>query len=76
MARSRRLSRRGAGLCGASGTGKSVLTRTILGLVRKQRGTIQVFGQDLDELSARERVAMEQRWGVLFSKARSFPRSR
>jgi phospholipid/cholesterol/gamma-HCH transport system ATP-binding protein len=60
------------GFVGASGTGKSVLTRTILGLIRKQRGTIEVFGQDLDELSARERVAVERRWGVLFQQGALF----
>jgi phospholipid/cholesterol/gamma-HCH transport system ATP-binding protein len=60
------------GFVGASGTGKSVLTRTILGLVRKQRGTIEVFGQDVDALSARERVAVERRWGVLFQQGALF----
>ncbi|MBV9246690.1 MAG: ABC transporter ATP-binding protein [Methylobacteriaceae bacterium] len=60
------------GFVGASGTGKSVLTRTILGLVPKQRGTIEVFGNDLDRLSARQRIAMERRWGVLFQHGALF----
>ena len=38
------------GFVGGSGTGKSVLTRTILGLVKKRAGTIEVFGRNLDEL--------------------------
>ena len=40
------------GFVGASGQGKSVLTRTILGLVPKRAGTIEVFGENLDELVA------------------------
>ena len=36
------------GFVGGSGTGKSVLTRTILGLIRKRSGLIEIFGADLD----------------------------
>lgn len=54
------------GFVGGSGQGKSVLTRTILGLVPKREGKIEVFGQDRDALSLAERRALEQRWGVLF----------
>src|SRR5688572_28696305 len=42
------------GFVGASGQGKSVLTRAILGLVPKRAGAIEVLGQNLDELSASE----------------------
>ena len=52
------------GFVGGSGTGKSVLMRAILGLVNKRAGQIQVFGQDLDALTARERQAVERRSGV------------
>jgi phospholipid/cholesterol/gamma-HCH transport system ATP-binding protein len=54
------------GFVGGSGQGKSVLTRAILGLVRKQAGTIEVFGEDLDQVSARAHRAIERRWGVMF----------
>lgn len=54
------------GLVGASGGGKSVLTRSIIGLLPKWSGTIEVFGRDLDKLEERERQAIERRWGVLF----------
>src|SRR5918993_1302092 len=54
------------GFVGASGTGKSVLTRAILGLVPKRAGTIEVFGENVDELSLASRKAIERRWGVLF----------
>ena len=60
------------GFVGGSGTGKSVLTRTILGLVQKQGGTIEVFGQDLDKLSRAEHRAVERRWGVLFQQGALF----
>ena len=54
------------GVIGASGSGKSVLARTILGLVPKRGGVIEIFGQDVDTLPARERRTMEQRFGVMF----------
>jgi phospholipid/cholesterol/gamma-HCH transport system ATP-binding protein len=54
------------GLVGASGGGKSVLTRSLIGLLPKWRGSIEVFGQDLDKIEERERQAIERRWGVLF----------
>ncbi|WP_425353776.1 ABC transporter ATP-binding protein [Ancylobacter gelatini] len=60
------------GFVGASGGGKSVLTRTILGLVPKRSGTVEVFGQDLDTLNFAERRALEQRWGVLFQQGALF----
>ncbi len=60
------------GFVGASGAGKSVLTRTILGLVKKQAGTIEVFGQDLDALDPAQRRLTERRWGVLFQQGALF----
>ena len=60
------------GFVGGSGTGKSVLTRAILGLVNKRAGQIQVFGQDLDALTPRERQAVERRCGVLFQQGALF----
>jgi phospholipid/cholesterol/gamma-HCH transport system ATP-binding protein len=60
------------GCVGASGTGKSVLTRAILGLVPKRAGTIEVFGENLDELSLIERRSIERRWGVLFQQGALF----
>ncbi len=60
------------GFVGASGTGKSVLMRTILDLVPKRAGTIEVFGEDLDALSETERRRVERRWGVLFQMGALF----
>src|SRR3954449_8825869 len=53
------------GFVGGSGQGKSVLTRTILGLIPKRAGTIEVFGQSLDHLSVAAWRALERRMGVL-----------
>ena len=60
------------GFVGGSGTGKSVLTRTILGLVHKKAGKIDVLGQDLDLLRDEARRALERRWGVLFQHGALF----
>jgi len=60
------------GFVGTSGGGKSVLTRTILGLVPKRSGLVEVFGENLDDLKERERSAMERRWGVLFQQGALF----
>jgi phospholipid/cholesterol/gamma-HCH transport system ATP-binding protein len=60
------------GFVGGSGAGKSVLMRTIIGLVPRQGGTIEVFGLDLAGVGDRERRASERRWGVLFQQGALF----
>ncbi len=60
------------GLVGASGAGKSVLMRTLIGLVRQRAGTIEVFGRDLAGTRGVERRAIERRWGVLFQQGALF----
>jgi phospholipid/cholesterol/gamma-HCH transport system ATP-binding protein len=60
------------GFVGGSGQGKSVLTRTVLGLLPKRSGSIEVFGEDLDQLSPASRQAVERRWGVLFQQGALF----
>jgi phospholipid/cholesterol/gamma-HCH transport system ATP-binding protein len=60
------------GFVGASGGGKSVLTRTILGLLPKVGGTVEVFGRDRDELTPEEETELEQRFGVLFQNGALF----
>ncbi len=60
------------GFVGASGAGKSVLTRTILGLLPKRAGTIEVDGRDLDAMTPGERGRVERDWGVLFQQGALF----
>jgi len=60
------------GIVGGSGTGKSVLLRTIIGLNPALAGSIRVFGHDLAALNFSERRAMERRWGVLFQNGALF----
>ena len=66
--------RRGEILCvvGGSGTGKSVLLRTIVGLNRPAQGSVQVFGQDLLQLPEAQRRVQERCFGVLFQKGALF----
>ncbi|MBW4933036.1 ABC transporter ATP-binding protein [Marinobacter sp. F4206] len=54
------------GVVGGSGTGKTVLLRTIVGLNPPAAGEIRVFDKDLEQLPARQRSLVEQRLGVLF----------
>jgi phospholipid/cholesterol/gamma-HCH transport system ATP-binding protein len=60
------------GFVGASGAGKSVLLRTIIGLLPRRRGEIEVFGVDIARTSERARRAVERRWGVLFQQGALF----
>jgi phospholipid/cholesterol/gamma-HCH transport system ATP-binding protein len=54
------------GVVGGSGSGKSVLLRTIIGLNRPAAGRITVLGEDVTALSEAEWRRMQTRWGVLF----------
>ncbi|HYA79459.1 MAG TPA: ABC transporter ATP-binding protein [Methylocystis sp.] len=60
------------GVVGASGGGKSVLLRTIIGLLRERRGTIVVCGADMSRASPEEIRAVRRRWGVLFQQGALF----
>ena len=60
------------GFVGGSGTGKSVLMRTILGLNEKRAGTVSVQGRDLATLNSKERATVDSSWGVLFQQGALF----
>ncbi len=60
------------GIVGGSGTGKSVLLRSIVGLQRPSSGTISVLGQTISEMDEAERRLLEQKWGILFQDGALF----
>jgi phospholipid/cholesterol/gamma-HCH transport system ATP-binding protein len=60
------------GVVGGSGTGKSVLLRSIIGLQRPAAGSIRVFGENLLALGEDDRSRLEQRFGVLFQEGALF----
>lgn len=60
------------GIVGGSGTGKSVLLRSIVGLNRPAAGSIKVFGVDVLSATEAERAAVSRRWGVLFQQGALF----
>ncbi|MBO9124363.1 MULTISPECIES: ABC transporter ATP-binding protein [unclassified Rhizobium] len=60
------------GFVGASGTGKSVLMRTVLRLLPRRSGQIKILGQDFDELNEPQRNALDMRLGVLFQQGALF----
>jgi phospholipid/cholesterol/gamma-HCH transport system ATP-binding protein len=59
------------GLVGASGGGKSVLLRTIIGLLPKRQGKIQVLDFDRDE-TTNDTHTIGRRWGILFQQGALF----
>ncbi len=60
------------GVVGGSGTGKSVLLRSIVGLRRPTSGQVRVFGENILELSDERRSQIERRFGVLFQAGALF----
>ncbi len=60
------------GVVGGSGSGKSVLLRSIVGLNRPREGSIEVFGQDISKLGERALHTVQVRWGVLFQEGALF----
>ena len=54
------------GVVGGSGTGKSVLMRSIIGLQNPEEGEIRVFGESMRDKEEDEATEVRRRWGVLF----------
>jgi phospholipid/cholesterol/gamma-HCH transport system ATP-binding protein len=60
------------GFVGASGTGKSVLMRTILRLIPRRAGEIRLLGADYSQMPDKERFQLDMRLGVLFQHGALF----
>jgi len=60
------------GLVGASGGGKSVLMRTIIGLIPQQEGEIEVMGSPIGGNHDRTARSAAGRWGILFQQGALF----
>ncbi|HQG13417.1 MAG TPA: ABC transporter ATP-binding protein, partial [bacterium] len=59
-------------IIGSSGSGKTVLLRHIIGLLRPDRGTVTVDGCDLGSLSSDKLNEFRRRFGMLFQNAALF----
>ena len=60
------------GVVGGSGTGKSVLLRTIAGLQKPAAGSVDVLGTDVLNADEDTRQKLESRWGVMFQDGALF----
>lgn len=60
------------GFVGASGAGKSVLMRTVLRLLPRRSGKIEILGADYDAVDDAQRMTLDTRLGVLFQHGALF----
>lgn len=59
-------------IIGGSGTGKSVLLKSILGILQPDAGTISIDGEDTTHIGGRERERVMRKFGMLFQGAALF----
>ena len=59
-------------IVGASGQGKSVLLKHMLGLMKPDSGSVKVFGKDLAKINKKELKEVRQNFGVLFQNVALF----
>jgi phospholipid/cholesterol/gamma-HCH transport system ATP-binding protein len=60
------------GILGAAGCGKSVLLKTIIGLIKPDAGSVRVFGEDLAGIEPLRILKLQRRWGVVFQEGGLF----
>jgi phospholipid/cholesterol/gamma-HCH transport system ATP-binding protein len=53
-------------IIGGSGTGKSVMIKCVLGILKPDRGTVRIDGQDVTQAAGAERDALMKKFGMLF----------
>jgi len=61
-----------AGIVGGSGSGKSVLMRSIIGLQRPTSGSVRIKGEEVTSMNKQQMLAMQRIWGVLFQNGALF----
>jgi phospholipid/cholesterol/gamma-HCH transport system ATP-binding protein len=59
-------------IMGATGSGKTVLMKTALGLQRPDKGTVYVFGRDISRMRERELFQIRSKIGMLFQESALF----
>ena len=59
-------------LVGQSGIGKSVLLKHVIGLLKPDSGTIEVYGENLWAVSSRERDVLRRKFGMSFQEGALF----
>jgi phospholipid/cholesterol/gamma-HCH transport system ATP-binding protein len=57
---------------GGSGTGKSVLIKCVVGLLKADGGEIRIDGEDVTKMDERELVRVRKKFGMLFQGAALF----
>ncbi|MDE2183285.1 MAG: ABC transporter ATP-binding protein [Alphaproteobacteria bacterium] len=57
---------------GGSGSGKSLLLRSIVGLMQPASGSVEVFGRDISALDEAKFRDLQRHWGVLFQEGALF----
>jgi phospholipid/cholesterol/gamma-HCH transport system ATP-binding protein len=60
------------GVVGGSGTGKSVLMRSIIGLQKPDEGEVEVLGESMIDRDEDEAKSIRRRWGILFQNGALF----
>ncbi len=60
------------GVVGGSGTGKSVLMRSIIGLQKPDEGEVEVLGENMIDRAEDEAKNIRRRWGILFQNGALF----